>query len=202
MIVLPKSASSVSRSQTQFAKRCSSVYTTIYQDYELVSHITFVVCIYFVLQWRDVQFKIDSERQVFEKLCTAYIKLPCRVSQKPLDNFTCLHSRQDQKGASSEKIIFFLLKSTSSVSRLQAQFAKRCSSVYTTIYQDYELVSHITFVVCVYFVLQWRDVQFKIDSERQVFEKLFTAILCTLASFCQKSAERKTPKKYFFIFSF
>ena len=53
-----------------------------------------------------------------------------------------------------------------------------------------DLVSHTTYVVCVNFIQKWRDLQFKVDS---FFEKLFMAILFTL-SFCQKSAERKSPK--------
>ena len=39
--------------------------------------------------------------------------------------------------------------------------------------QDYGLASHITHVVCVNFIREWRDLQFKFDSERQIFEKLF-----------------------------
>ena len=56
------------------------------------------------------------------------------------------------------------------------------------------LVSHTTYVVCV-----------KADSERQIFEKLFHGMvgLFYSLSFCQKSAEKKSPKKFlFFIFRF
>ena len=28
-----------------------------------VSHITYVVCVNFIHKWRDLQFKVDSERQ-------------------------------------------------------------------------------------------------------------------------------------------
>ena len=66
--------------------------------------------------------------------------------------------------------------------------------------QDYDLVSHTTYVVCVNFVHEWRDLQFKVDSERQIFDKVFIAIYIYSQSFCQKSAERKSPKKYFFYF--
>ena len=38
---------------------------------------------------------------------------------------------------------------------------------------DYDLASHITYVVWVNFMHKWRDLQFKVDSERQIFEKLF-----------------------------
>ena len=63
-----------------------------------------------------------------------------------------------------------------------------------------DLVSHTTCVVCVNSIHKWRDLQFKVDSERQLFEKLFRAILFYSQSFCQKSAERKSPKKYFSYF--
>ena len=65
-----------------------------------------------------------------------------------------------------------------------------------------DLVSHTTYVVCVNFIHKLRDLQFKVDFERQVFvfEKLFMAILVYSQSFCQKSAERKSPKKYFSYF--
>ena len=63
--------------------------------------------------------------------------------------------------------------------------------------QDYDLASDITYGVCVNFIHEWRDLQFKVDFNREVFEKLFTTILFILRVFCQKSAERKSPKKYF-----
>ena len=65
-----------------------------------------------------------------------------------------------------------------------------------------DLVSHTTYVVCVNFLHEWRHLQFNIDSERQIFEKLFHVNVIYSQSFCQKSAERKWPMKYFFIFSF
>ena len=52
------------------------------------------------------------------------------------------------------------------------------------------------FTLCVH---EWLDLQFKVDSGRQIFEKLFKANLFTLG-FCQKTAERKSPKKYFLYF--
>ena len=35
------------------------------QDYDLASHTIYVVCINFIHEWRDLQFKVDSERQIF-----------------------------------------------------------------------------------------------------------------------------------------
>ena len=60
-----------------------------------------------------------------------------------------------------------------------------------------DLVSHTAYVVRVNFIHKWRDLQLKVD---RFFEKLFTAILIYSESFCQKSAERKSPKRYFLYF--
>ena len=59
------------------------------------------------------------------------------------------------------------------------------------------LVSHTTHVMCVNFMREWRNIQFNVDSERQILEKLFHGNFIYSQSFCQKSAERKSPKKYF-----
>ena len=32
---------------------------------DLVSHTNYVVCVNFIYKWRDLQFKVDSERQIF-----------------------------------------------------------------------------------------------------------------------------------------
>ena len=40
--------------------------------------------------------------------------------------------------------------------------------------QDYNLASHTTYVVCVNFINEWRYLQFKVDSERQIFLRIFS----------------------------
>ena len=35
------------------------------QAYDLGSHITYVVCGHFIYEWRDLEFKVDPERQIF-----------------------------------------------------------------------------------------------------------------------------------------
>ena len=45
--------------------------------------------------------------------------------------------------------------------------------------QYYDLASHTTHVVCVNFIHECWDLQFKVDSERQIFENLFMPILFT-----------------------
>ena len=37
-------------------------------DYCLASHTTLVVCVHFMRDWWDLQFNVDSELQIFEKL--------------------------------------------------------------------------------------------------------------------------------------
>ena len=65
-----------------------------------------------------------------------------------------------------------------------------------------DLVSYTTYVVCVKLIHKWRDLLFKADSERQIFWETFHGNFIYSQSFCQKSAERKSPKKYFLYFVF
>ena len=67
--------------------------------------------------------------------------------------------------------------------------------------QDYELSSHTTYVVCVNLIHSQRDLQFKVESERQIFWETFHAKFIYSPNFCQKSAERKSRKKYFYFTS-
>ena len=52
------------------------------------------------------------------------------------------------------------------------------------------------------FIRKWRNLQFNIDSEQQISEKLFHGRFIYSQSFCQKSTERKSQKKYFSYFIF
>ena len=65
-----------------------------------------------------------------------------------------------------------------------------------------DLFSYTTYVVCVNFIRKWRDLPFKVDSEQQgrqqIFWETFHGNFIYSVNFCQKSAERKSPKKYFF----
>ena len=64
--------------------------------------------------------------------------------------------------------------------------------------QDYDLASGTTYVVCVNFVYEWWDLKFKINYERQIFENSTWEFFFYSQRFCQNSAERELPKKYFF----
>ena len=56
--------------------------------------------------------------------------------------------------------------------------------------------------VCFNFIHKCRDLQFKVNFERQIFWETFQCNFIYSQSFCQKSAERKSLKKYFFYFVF
>ena len=63
------------------------------------------------------------------------------------------------------------------------------------------LVFHTTYVVCVnfYTLYKWRDLQFKVDSERQIFlEKLFMAIFFTLRVFVRNLLSGKNTFRILF----
>ena len=65
--------------------------------------------------------------------------------------------------------------------------------------QDYAPTSHITHVVRVNFIHEWRNLQFQVDSERQTYWETFSwQVYFYSQSLCQKSAQRKLPKIYFF----
>ena len=66
--------------------------------------------------------------------------------------------------------------------------------------QDYGLASHTTHVVCINFIHEWRDLQFNVDSERQIFKKLFHGSFIYSQSFCQKSAERESRRRNIFLY--
>ena len=36
------------------------------EDYDIFSHTSYAVCINFMHEWQDLQFKVDFERQIFE----------------------------------------------------------------------------------------------------------------------------------------
>ena len=60
-----------------------------------------------------------------------------------------------------------------------------------------DLVSHTTYVVCVNFTYKRRDLQFKVDSERQIFWETFHGNFYLLSEFLSEMAE-----EILFVFSF
>ena len=67
-----------------------------------------------------------------------------------------------------------------------------------TFSQDYGLACHTTHVGYVNFIREWRNLQFNMNCEDRFLKNFFMAGLFTVYSFCQKSAKRKSLKKYFF----
>ena len=66
-----------------------------------------------------------------------------------------------------------------------------------------DLVPDTTYVVCVNFIRNWRDRQFKVVSEQQIFiEKLFMAILFTLRAFSRNLLRGNRRINTFYIFCF
>ena len=73
--------------------------------------------------------------------------------------------------------------------------------------QDYDIAS--SYVVCVNFIHDWRDLQFKVDSDRQIFEKLLMAIFLHLEflpeicweEFAEKNFHIYVPWDHFFRWS-
>ena len=93
----------------------------------------------------------------------------------------------------------YILANTTTVPNLFGLLCKLCSFFYSECYVTghccityiighcnpsvsiIDLVTHTTYVMCVNLIHKWRDLQFKIDSERQIFfEKLFMPILIIL----------------------
>ena len=56
--------------------------------------------------------------------------------------------------------------------------------------QNYDLASYTTYVVSINFIHDWRHLQFKVEPERYMFDKLFSWQFYLIF-------ERKWPKKYF-----
>ena len=64
--------------------------------------------------------------------------------------------------------------------------------------QDYDLASHTTHFVCVNFIHEWRDLQFTVDSEREIFEKLFLGKFITLRVFTRNLPRGNCRRSTFF----
>ena len=57
---------------------------------------------------------------------------------------------------------------------------------YMNAYRTYVIGHYNPSVRIIDFIHKWRDIQFKVDSERQIFEKLFMAIFYLLAEFLEE----------------
>ena len=64
--------------------------------------------------------------------------------------------------------------------------------------QDYNLASHKTYVVCVNFMHKWRDLQFKVNSDRQIFLRNCSWQFYLLFELLPEICEEKIPAEIFF----
>ena len=62
--------------------------------------------------------------------------------------------------------------------------------------QDYDLASHTTYVVCGNFIHEWRMLEFKVDSEWQIFAK-FLMVIYLLLELLPKTCRRRNIFSYF-----
>ena len=99
------------------------------------------------INYRHLQFKVDSERQIFFS-----------------PNF-CQQSVEDM----SPKKYFFII--------FLVAISYEPSLYISHFSQYYDIASHTSHVVCFNFINAWQDLPFKIESEWQIFKKLFMAIL-------------------------
>ena len=81
--------------------------------------------------------------------------------------------------------------------------------VYTFIIGDYnssvriiDLVSHTTYLVCVNFIHKWRDLQFKFDSEWQIFWETFHVNFILLSEFLPEICWDEITEEILFVFGF
>ena len=49
--------------------------------------IAYVVCVNFIHELRDLQFKVDSERQIFEKLCNIQLCVELGMRERVTKNY-------------------------------------------------------------------------------------------------------------------
>ena len=68
--------------------------------------------------------------------------------------------------------------------------------------QDYSLASHINHVVCVNFICEWRDLQFNIDSWRQIFWETFSWQVYFLSEFLPETCWEEVAEEIFSYFIF
>ena len=65
------------------------------------------------------------------------------------------------------------------------------------------LVSHTTYVMCVNFKHKWRDLQFKVESERQIFWETFHGnFIFIYSEFLPEICWEEIAEKIFFVFCF
>ena len=147
--------------------------------------------------------KTDQNRQQQNAISLFTFIETSRKQHSPSSAFIRLLTPWDIKGKAEQATVIkleFSLSCVKATLEVQLEFSQSCvktthSSVriQSVLYEDTLRVKRSD-----HFRSECRDLRFKVDSERQIFKKLFHGRFIYSESFCQKSAERKSQKKYFF----
>ena len=73
---------------------------------------------------------------------------------------------------------------------------------YNPLVRIIDLVSHATYVVCVNFMHNWLDLQFKVDSERQIFWETFNGNFIYFSEFLPEICWKEIAEEILYIFRF
>ena len=74
---------------------------------------------------------------------------------------------------------------------------------YNPLVRIIDLVSHITYVVCVNLIHEWQDLQFKVDSERQISLRNFSwQFFNLLSEFLPETCSEEIAEEILFVFRF
>ena len=173
-------------------------YTTyMIGHYSPSVRITTYVC--FIYEWRNLRLQSSpNDKSFWETLYGNFIysQSLCQISAE---------------GKSLKKYLFIFSYWWTGVSTVALHPINHSLSVSyrthldtyiinTTFGQNYDSVSNTTNVMCVNFIYEWRDLQFKVDSERQIFEKLFKEISFALKVFGRnllRGSRRRNILSYF-----
>ena len=114
----------------------------------------------------------------------------------PLLNFLKNPNKESDFDNDTDTLIKSDLKTL--VLRLKSPLSSRQYVGLLDIKPVFETQFFMPFTLCVLiFIHKWQYLLVKVDSGRQVFEKLFQGKIIYSRSFRQKTAERQSPKKYF-----
>ena len=137
------------------------------------------MCVNFILEWRDLQFKVNSDWQILKNFSMQFYLFPellpkiCwdEVADEIFSNFFLCLTWASNYGLTSNK----------SYLRDYGDFIHIYWIDLYNVLVRIRLWFHTTYVVRV----KSCDLQFKVNCEWQIFEKLFMAILFTLRVFAE-----------------
>ena len=121
----------------------------------------------------------QDSAQPFRHLLATFILQLTDITEIPSERF----SIQFPKLIKLSWIYLYIRLSTSAAWNIQNWSSQLFS-------KDYGLAAYTAHVVCVSFIREWWDLQFNVESEWRIFEKLFHGRDIYSQSFCQKSVEK------------